>query len=247
MTVDETSKPARVAILGYSHEVNSLAPVTRLVNGFDARNKPGGLEAAWESAAFVRRLRELRPVEFVALPAWEIPPGGPMHHEDFEEFLASIDAGLRDAGRIDAVAILGHGAGTTTEDSDADGTYMRLVRSIVGPTVPVVAILDFHANVSTAMIESCDACIGYLTNPHVDIEDRLVEMAEVLHRLLDGERLCRAWVRLPLIAAQIGLLTAPDEPMGRVIGQAMQWRGPEHVNVSAVSYKHLTLPTILLV
>jgi len=232
MTVDENSTATRVVVLGYSHEVNSLASVTRLSQGFDARNKPGGLENAWESAAFVRRLSELRRAEFITLPAWEIPPGGPMQHDDFDSFLDSIAVGLRNAGRVDAVAILGHGAGTTTVDSDADGTYMRLVRSIVGPTVPIVAVLDFHANVSAAMLAACDACVGYLTNPHTDIEERLVEMAGILHRLLDGERVCRAWVRLPLIAAQLGLLTAPDEPMGRVIARAMEWRGPEHVNVS---------------
>ena len=222
----------RVALLGYSHEVNSLAPVTRLEQGFDARRRPGGLAEAWESAAFVRRLRELREVEFVELPVWEIPPGGPMDAGDFASFLNEVERGLRDAGPIDAVAIFGHGAGTTTADADADGTYMRLVRDIVGPNVPVVAILDFHANVSAPMLESCDVSVGYLTNPHVDIADRLVEMADLVHRLLEGERFTRAWVRLPLIAAQIGLLTDPTEPMGRVIGEALSWRTPRHLNVS---------------
>lgn len=223
---------SRVALLGYSHEVNSLAPVTRLEQGYDARRRPGGLAEAWESAAFVRRLRELREVDFVELPVWEIPPGGPMDAGDFAGFLADIESGLRTDGPFDAVAIFGHGAGTTTTDADADGTYMRLVRDIVGSAVPVVAILDFHANISAAMLESCDSCVGYLTNPHVDIAERLVEMAELLHRLLDGERFARAWTHLPLIAAQIGLLTDPAEPMGRVIGEALSWRTERHLNVS---------------
>ena len=222
----------RVALLGYSHEVNSLAPVTRLEQGHDARSHPGGLAEAWESAAFVRRFRELRDVDFVELPVWEIPPGGPMDAGDFAGFLGDIDRGLRNSGPFDAVAIFGHGAGTTTTNADADGTYMRLIRDIVGPGVPMVAILDFHANVSAAMLESCDACIGYLTNPHVDIADRLIEMAELMDRLLDGERFVRAWVHLPLIAAQIGLLTDPSEPMGRVLGEAQSWRTPQHLNVS---------------
>ena len=223
---------ARVALLGYSHEVNSLAAVSRLASAFEARRHPGGLRGSWECGAFVRRLTELREVEFVELPVWEIPPGGPMLHEDFESFVVEIDSGLRSAGPIDGVAVFGHGAGTTTSLADADGEYLMRVRDVVGPDVPIVAVLDFHANISAAMLRSTDVCVGYLTNPHIDIGDRLAEMAEHLHRLLDGERFRRTWIRIPLIAAQIGLLTSDDEPMGRVISDANRWRNPAHVNVS---------------
>ena len=61
------------------------------------------------------------------------------------------------------------------------------LRAEVGPEVPIVVVLDFHANLSPRMVACSDVLVGYRTNPHVDIEDRLMEAAEHVHRLLDPE------------------------------------------------------------
>ena len=37
---------------------------------------------------------------------------------------------------------------------DTDGTFLRAVRSQVGAQLPLGAVLDFHANLSAAMVEA---------------------------------------------------------------------------------------------
>ena len=49
--------------------------------------------------------------------------------------------------------------------ADADGEVLRQLRTEFGPEFPIIASLDYHANVSTAMAENANALIGYQTYP----------------------------------------------------------------------------------
>jgi microcystin degradation protein MlrC len=69
---------------------------------------------------------------------------------------------------------------------DADGEVLRRIRDRVGPGVPVVASLDFHANVSPQMARQATALVSYRTYPHVDMADCGARAARVLHDLLRG-------------------------------------------------------------
>ena len=222
----------RVGITGYAHEVNALAEPVTLEYGLQISDTPGGLAATWEAGPLLARLRELRDVEIIELPVWEFGASGPLAGDDFRTIVAQVGAALDAAGPLDAVAVLGHGAGSSTDDRDTDGTFLRAVRARVGEKVPIVTVLDFHANLSAAMADACDVIVGYRTNPHVDIHERLVEVAEHVHRLLDGPPTVIAWCSLPLVVPQIGQLTAPDEPFGRVMAHGQQLVGGPTRNVS---------------
>jgi microcystin degradation protein MlrC len=213
------------------HEVNSLADPITLAHGLQTAETPGGLEAVWEAGAVITRLRELREVDIVELPVWEFGASGPLEGDDFRTLLRQIVDALRDAGPLDAVAFAGHGAGRTTDDLDPDATVLRAIRSVVG-NVPIVAVLDFHANVSPAMCDACDVVVGYRTNPHVDIIERLREAGDHLHRLLDQPGTVVARVRLPMVLPQIAQNTLPDEPLGRVVARGQQLLVPPVRNVS---------------
>ena len=76
----------------------------------------------------------------------EAPPGGPADHKFFMEFLEEVRTNLIRAGEVDGVIISEHGAGLTTEEDDPDGVVFSLVREIVGPDVPIIAILDSNSN-----------------------------------------------------------------------------------------------------
>jgi microcystin degradation protein MlrC len=213
------------------HEVNALADPITLGHGLQTADTPGGLEAVWEAGAVITRLRELRPVEIVELPVWEFGASGPLLDADFLAMLEGTVGALRDAGPLDAVAVAGHGAGRTITDLDADATFLRAVREVVGD-VPLVAVLDFHANLSPAMVDLCDVVVGYRTNPHVDIVERLREAGDHLHRLLDAPGTVRARCRLPMVLPQIAQLTSPDEPLGEVEVLADSLREPPIRNIS---------------
>lgn len=48
------------------------------------------------------------------------------------------------------------------------GTFLEAVRSIVSPDIPIVATLDFHANLTDIMVQTADGLFGYNIYPHVD-------------------------------------------------------------------------------
>lgn len=224
--------PPRVGVVGYAHEANALAEPITLDHGLQVADGRGGLAASWEAGPLLAHLRALRPVDIVELPVWELGAGGRLVADDFRVLLAQVSAALAAAGPLDAVVVLGHGAGASTDDRDADGTFLQLLRAHVGARVPVVTVLDFHANLSPAMVGACDVIVGYRTNPHVDIHDRLAEAAHHVHRLLDSAPTVIAWCPVPLIVPQIGQLTAPTEPFGRVIEHGQQLAGGHVCNVS---------------
>lgn len=215
--------PPRVGIVGYAHEVNAFAAPITVGHGIDASRTPGGLAATWEAGALVARLHELSPgIEVVELPVWEFGASGPLLGDDFRSVVSDVVAAIEAAGPLDAIAVLGHGAGRTTDDLDPDATFLAAVARAAGPTVPIVTVLDFHANLSPAMCDHCDAIVGYRTNPHVDIGDRLVEAADHVVRLLGGAPTTIAWCRLPMVLPQIAQLTASHEPLGMVVDRGQQ-------------------------
>jgi microcystin degradation protein MlrC len=134
---------------------------------------------------------------------------------------------------VDGVYICAHGAALTTEDDDPEGTLFELVCRIVGPSVPVVATFDLHANVSDRMVDLIDAFIGYRTNPHLDMRERGAEAASVMRELLDGAKTERVRLRLPIVPPTVTLLTAAG-PYAEMIQLGQQRMGPEIINVSVM-------------
>ena len=87
---------------------------------------------------------------------------------------------------LDAVYLDLHGAMVAEHLDDADGEILRRVRDLVGPRVPVVASLDFHANISQQMAQVATALVSYRTYPHVDMAECGARAARVVHDLLRG-------------------------------------------------------------
>jgi microcystin degradation protein MlrC len=241
----DRQRPARrrVAVCGYAHEVNALAAPIRLKRGIDEASLPSGLAASWAGGPVLERLRELRgdDVEIVELPTWELGASGPLDGDDFRTLVAELDARLdaqlEAGGPVDAVVVLGHGAGQSTDDTDTDATYLEALRRRVGNDVAVVAVLDFHANVSARMCAAVDVVVGYRTNPHVDVVDCSLEAADHVHRLLGAPdapspKPTIVWSPLPVLLPQIAQLTTPGEPFHEVMAEARRLEQPPIHNVS---------------
>jgi microcystin degradation protein MlrC len=220
----------RIALLGFSIECNRFAPVATEAD-FTGRTLMRG-EAMVDDArsAAPHMLGELPGfiADMDADGAWEpVPillamaePNGPVEQAFFDRMTVEWDRRLRDAGRLDGVYCVMHGAGLATADHDPEGTILAVVRRIVGPGVPVVASYDLHANVSDANVELVNAYIGYRTNPHLDMRERGAESAQMMRRLLSGTKTHLARVRLPIVPPTVSMLTgkdAPERPYGEMI------------------------------
>ncbi|MGE4252840.1 MAG: M81 family metallopeptidase [Parvibaculaceae bacterium] len=252
------SRCARVALVGFYHETNSFSRARTSLELFRAYQfaegpeiidryrgtgtEIGGVIAGAEEAAF-----DLCPILFAAAV-----PFGPIADDCYDDIARRCRAGLGAAGRLDGVIAVLHGAASTESEADADGALLRMIREVVGPSVPVVATLDFHANVSAEMMEAADAMTGYRTYPHRDMADRGREAAALLKRLMAGERLYKAHVKLPLLtvpqcqatddepmlglmAKRDGLATAPDVASLSVL-MGFAYSDCAHLGASVVAY-----------
>ena len=232
----------RIAVVGIGLECNSFAPTT-LRKHFQERMYLVGDEVrrlVSESAGlgFGRRLSELRDWELVPILVFAADPSGPCEHSFFAETLDLIDElfdSAKQDGPIDGVFIYGHGAGTTTELDDLDGPHYSRIRACVGDSVPIVAELDLHANLSVEMFDAIDIIVGYRRNPHTDIDERSIECAELLNEMLDGMQPTSAFVRLPMVEPPITLLTEPGRPYGDLMAAGEALIGGAVANVTILA------------
>lgn len=240
----------RVALLGFSIECNRFAPVAMEADFRDRTWVEGQAMLDGARSPAPRMLAEMPGfvADMDAAGQWTpVPimlamaePNGPVDHALFMAMMGVWTRGMRDAGAVDGVYVVLHGAGLTTEDDDPEGTLLQMVRDSVGPDVPVVASLDLHANVSVRDTALLDGFVGYLTNPHMDMRERGAESAVLLRRLMDGLKAVVASVRLPIVPPTVTMLTepgAPNRPYGELIdlGQRRMHEAPYAGRVLNVS------------
>jgi len=208
----------RIALLGFMLEANQFAPVT---TGADFRAscylvgdeilaeaaKPAPAMPA-EITGFIREMDSAGDWEPIPIVVTNVEPGGPAEAGFVDETLRLMRRLFAEAGPLDAVYLCNHGAMTATDSTDPDGAYYAMAREAVGPGVPVVATVDLHANISERMVGSSDAIISYRTNPHVDQAERAAEAARLIRWLLAGGELAKTFIRMPIVAPSVRLLTA---------------------------------------
>lgn len=233
----------RVAILGMHLEANRFAPVTT-AEDFRASchlEGPAILEEAAKLApampaevpGFIAAMDAAGPWTPVPILVTGVEPGGPADAGFVRETLARMRSMLTEALPLDAVYVTNHGAMTATDSTDPDGALYAMVRAVVGPDVPVVATVDLHANISDRMAESVDAIVAYRTNPHVDQRECAAEAAGLLRRFMSGERFARTFLRMPIVAPSVRLLTAAG-PYADLVAAGIAATGPEVPLVSVV-------------
>lgn len=208
----------RIAILGIHLKSNAFAPVTTAEDFRSACYLEGTAmlaEAAKPAPAmpaeipgFIDAMNASGAWEPVPILITAVEPGGPADAAFIDEVLARMRELLAACGPLDGIYVSNHGAMVSTADTDPDGALYALAREAAGPERPVVATVDLHANISQRMVDCADVIISYRTNPHVDRRSRGAEAAPILRRLLAGERFEKTFVRTPIVAPTVTLLTA---------------------------------------
>jgi microcystin degradation protein MlrC len=166
------------------------------------------------------------------IAAWGMPLG-PLTDETFETLCNSLLSRLEQAKPLHGVLLALHGAMVAESFPDGDGEILRRVRQAIGPAIPLVVTLDFHANVTAEMVRWPDVMVGYDTYPHIDQAERGLEAAGILHRVLTaGLRPKLALARRPLFVHILCQLTERS-PMSKAPDLAHEIeRRPGMVSVS---------------
>ncbi len=197
----------RIGILQLWQETNTFNPLPTTRRDFEAFGLLRGAEIVEQLAAtnepggFIQSLRAWPEhpeiVGLVRLPAW---PSGRMTAETFDWILAEITAAFDRAGKLDGVLFALHGALAADEHPDVEGEVLAAVRARIGPSTPLVATFDLHANITHLMVRNADALVGFHTAPHVDVLETGIRGAAVLRRILvEGVRPTTAFIKMPLV------------------------------------------------
>jgi microcystin degradation protein MlrC len=212
----------RIAVGGIFHETNTFVADPTTLADFRAYQFAAGDDLLdWRSTrseigGFLTgcAARDWQPVPSLFAAAL---PAGLVDHAAFESLTSQLIDGLTRGGRPDGVLLCLHGAMATGQSPDADGEVLTRLAAALGPDVPVVVTLDFHANTGDAMTGNADALLGYDTYPHVDMYDRGLEAAGVLEAIL------RTGQRRRNVHRKVGLITPPQvqytdsEPMRAIM------------------------------
>lgn len=173
-------------------------------------------------------------------------PKGPVSSGAFEELTARLILAMRALKGLDGVVLALHGAMYTEEFPHADEEIVRRLRGALRPDIPFVVTLDFHANISPAIVALTDVLITYQRNPHIDTKQRGALAASILSRMLSGEVHPRQALVKPPLLWNIVHQNTSEEPLRSITEASIELeRHPEILAASvAGGYQYNDVPYI---
>jgi microcystin degradation protein MlrC len=114
-------------------------------------------------------------------------PAGPVVQSVYESLRTELLADVAAAGDIDILLLYLHGAMVADACDDCEGDILARVRAIAGPDTVIGVLLDLHANLSKAMVETADLIIACKEYPHTDFPERADELFRLCRAARNGE------------------------------------------------------------
>jgi microcystin degradation protein MlrC len=231
----------KIAIGGIMHESNTFCTTITDRRRFDEGSLTRGAEilSAWSDAhheigGFIEGASRFG---FDLLPttmAWATP-AGPVADDILDEVVEEITTGACRAG-ADGLLLALHGAMVTPRHPDADAEVLRRLRAGLGPEVPIICTLDYHANVAPRMSETSNALIGYQTYPHVDQRACGLKAAKLIGQTLRAEIKPVTAISKPALVINLLGQETGREPMRSLMARAREAeRGPGILSISLMA------------
>lgn len=203
----------RIGLVRISQETNSFTPKRTTKDNFASFGIEYGDEVVsgvLESMVrgYLDVAAERDDVETVPIFKARTVAGGPLDAPTLDFLTTSMENGLKQAGQLEGLSLLLHGACAADGEDDVEGHLTERARKIVGPDVPIVLGLDHHANITTRMIGQSNALVGHRTQPHDHVDTGRLA-ADLLFRIVSGEieDPVMTWRKIPLLSHQEQYLT----------------------------------------
>ena len=218
----------RIFIGGLAHETHSFASVLTLESAFRAYEwaEGDGLLATYRGTgtSLGGIIAGAAEADLTLVPGFYAfaMPSGLVPAEDYSSLSARLIDSLQAAqanGPLAGVILVCHGAMVAAGTADVESDLAERIRAEIGPGLPFVMTLDFHANIGARLPAAVDLIAGYDTYPHVDVAERGVEAAHLMRRLLDGARPATAFASVPILAVP-GRQGTDDPPMRDLLARA---------------------------
>lgn len=199
-----------IAIAGFQHETNTFCPFPTTLADFECQDGwpaltrgaaiPGAFAGLNISISGFLEAAVEKPWDLVPIVWASAEPASRVSREAFETICDMICAGLRDIDALDGVYLDLHGAMVAEDFDDGEAEIVRRVRAFVGEDVPIVCSLDFHANISQALVDRASALTIYRHYPHTDMAETGARAADLLETVLAaGEPLKKAFRQIPYL------------------------------------------------
>jgi microcystin degradation protein MlrC len=232
---------ARIAIGGFLHETNCFVPMRTdynyyarggemppLARGQEILERTRG--SSFGMSGFLDVMENNH--DLVPLIWGHAGAGGYVTDDAFERIVGELVGGLSLAMPVDAVYLDLHGAMCSETFEDAETELLRRVRACIGPDVPLVITLDYHANIGLATAQLTDGMAVYLTYPHVDRQHTGARSARILERVLQrGQPTHRAFHRIPFLLP-LNFQCTLVEPSKSLVDYSVQAEGGDVANLS---------------
>lgn len=230
----------RVAIIEFINESNTFTVMRTDMKDFHASHFFKGSEILANfrgtgsevgGAIDVAEMRSWTPVYITAAHA---EPGGIVTEEARAEITGECLRRLAEGGPYDGVFVALHGAMVTETDQDGDCQFLREIRAVVGPEIPLAITLDLHANVFDELSDLANLAVSFRTYPHVDMREVGVEACTMLHDAMAGAITPKISIRRPpiLVGCDDGR-TTENGPMCRLLeSAAREMETPGILNVA---------------
>lgn len=183
----------KVLIAQFHHETNSFCPI--LADETKYRNYRFDVgEAVFDNqrgigselGAFLDVLDKRTDIMLIPAVALNAAPSGPVTKEVYDFVTQEIVKLIRKYSPLDGVLLSLHGAMVAIGHPDGEGDLLEVIRELVGDTVPIIASLDLHANITEKMARNATALLPYECYPHTDTYETGLLTAKILLDTLDG-------------------------------------------------------------
>lgn len=207
----------RVGIVGMWQETNTFSSRATTLADFEAFELLEG-EALLSHhrgtgsviGGFIDGLGDVEPVPIFSAGAW---PAAPPDWTTTAALLGHLERALAATADVDGLLVNLHGAMVCEGANDMEAETLRRLRARY-PGIPLMAVLDLHANFSAEACAFCDAVVGYRTYPHIDMAECGGEAAALMQRALAGERFVTAYGKIGHLTTPLGQGTALDPMRG---------------------------------
>ena len=201
----------RIAVGGLSTESNGFSPVFATMDSFSVirgedlyhefpalpqSQLEGSPELYWTPALTLRQMSvDVAPTIFA-----RAYPRGPVEKSAYLILKEELLQGIRQAGKIDGVCLVLHGAMIVEEIGSAELDLSAAVRKLVGPEILISASFDLHGNIPTELARYINIATAHKQFPHYDyIETRKRAAMLLVEALEKGLRPKLAIVKPPMI------------------------------------------------
>lgn len=236
----------RVAIAGILTECNDFTSALITEEDFERVELLRGAEILERTDGVVGgSLSELKKhPDFVPVPLLftSTIPGGALTDQCFKRFHDEIIELMKEAGHLDGILLLLHGAAVSVSVADIEGELLQSVREIVGDEIPIMVTLDLHAHITEKMVALSTAMFGWETYPHMDSFTTGARAADLIVRTIKKEvSPVQVMARVPVLTSAINASTERPGPFFDLMRKAKSW---EHAGKCLSSSVFLVHPYI---